>query len=757
MHESETIIAHGLLALIGAMSVLIVEAEPTGTTAIDVGWSLLLGAAVPLFATRARRWTHVWAGVITAAAAGLSVWAIFGVVAAIIGLIQQQRGRDELLSGVAGVAVLQSAMHIAPLASTGVLSTWGIPTAIAGVALAPYARSGFSQGTRTFRRWSRFAIIGVASIVILGVAGFGLSALSARNHINQGVDAARGGLQAARTGDQQRASQLLDISVGEFAIASDGVAGFLSRPAALVPIAAQHRRSVIALSADATSLARSAKAAIGTADVERLRVQDGRVDLALVDELAGAITEVNQDLLRTQQKLRGVERDWLVPPLLDAIDDIRVELAATLDESLLAAQALEVVPGLLGAGGTQRYFVSFGQPAESREFGGFVGAYAIVTATEGTIELEEAADINEFVREVRLAEVNVDTDSQWLAGYEIPRFPQNLTGSPDISTVGKLTIDVASAALNRDFHGMFYVDPAAIGAFVDLLGGVEPPAIGRPLNGPEAVGFLLKDQYAELENRVDRKALLVSVLEETFSTLASANLPGPERLGEALGPVARAGRLQVWTTDDAQNAFLERVFLLRPFPANDGSDFLGVVQTNGAANKLDAYISRRIDYAVDYDPESGRLRSTVAVELTSSVPGALPSEVAGLEREGLRPGDSRVLLSVMTPHAVREVRVKGGPVPRSVFTELGYNRALLSVDVLPGESVDVEFDLEGSVWPGNYVLDVINQPLPNDDELRVSVTPAQGWELNNRDGSDPSDISVTLSEDLTFVLEANRE
>ena len=58
-------------------------------------------------------------------------------------------------------------------------------------------------------------------------------------------------------------------------------------------------------------------------------------------------------------------------------------------DTQLAADTLDVAPGLLGVKGPRTYVVLFAGPAESRELGGFVGNIGILNANDGKLDLDE--------------------------------------------------------------------------------------------------------------------------------------------------------------------------------------------------------------------------------------------------------------------------------------------------------------------------------------------------------------------------------
>jgi len=250
------------------------------------------------------------------------------------------------------------------------------------------------------------------------------------------------------------------------------------------------------------------------------------------------------------------------------------------------------------------------------------------------------------------------------------------------------------------------------------------------------------------ESHAERFDFLTKVLDAPFASFAQAELPGPERLGAVLGPVARASRLQLATFDDDLNDFLEKVLLLNRFPAPDGGDFLAVLASNAAPNKLDAYLTRSINYEVQLDPVAGNLKSTIRVFLTSVVPDGLPDYVTGWDDfEGVKRRENRSKVIVYSPHEITGAWIDGEQTITGFTREFGYNRYTLTPTVRPNTTVQLVFTVEGVVTiDDGYRLSMPSQPVVNDDGVTVTVTTPGGF---------PGQASFTLVEDTELIWQLN--
>jgi len=407
----------------------------------------------------------------------------------------------------------------------------------------------------------------------------------------------------------------------------------------------------------------------------------------------------------------------------------------------------------------------FATPAESRELGGFLGAYAVLEASQGTFSLVEVGNNTALTDSSIRGVIEVPANyPPWYSEYRLNKFPMNLPGTPDLLTVLAATNDLMPSVAGAPIDAIVYMDPFATEAFVDLVGELSIEGLDMALTGKNTADFLLEGQYAQYPDPIERKAFLVDMLSQTFGQLLAADLPGPETLGAKLGPSARQGRLQVATFNPDVNSFLRRVYLLRDFPRPDGLDFFSIVQASGSPTKLDTYLSRQVDYSVRVqDIATGRMEATATIDLSYDPPANPPDYViaGGVDEpdwQGLAlDGSTRTLLSIYTPHELAELRVNGVVTAASIQLEYGYWRHLTSVDLAPGEQVIIEFDLLGEInLSAGYWLTMANQPLVNDDNVTITVEPPPDWNIGVGQSGEAVQTSFVLTEDQRLGWQFSR-
>ncbi len=135
----------------------------------------------------------------------------------------------------------------------------------------------------------------------------------------------------------------------------------------------------------------------------------------------------------------------------------------------------------------------------------------------------------------------------------------------------------------------------------------------------------------------------------------------------------------------------------------------------------------------------------MTVELTNTAPATGLPQVVGLAPPGSPAGTNRTELAVLTPLRATGATVDGAATAIGSRDDLdGLHRHTLQVDLAPGQTRTVAFDLSGRLDPGDYRLRWIAQPLVNADDARLVIT-SSGRPFRGGAGSG----TVDLTEDLT--------
>lgn len=719
-----------------------------------------LAVVVTMAASRARRWTWlVLAGLAAVGAerGGDLVLAGIGVAAALLGSIFERR---RIIGAISAAASLQVLLRLPDLGFLGASVVFAV------AAVAPVVVSGYLQLSRVGRRRTRRAVVAVAGVCVLGTVVFGLSVLLAWNKANHGVQQAKDGLSAVAESRSGAAVGLFDEAEASLHSAS-GIAGaWWAAPARLVPVVAQQSLALATVTGEGAALARSAGAAARGADVQSFKYESGQIDLARMQAAQEPLDTVVVQLEQASGALGRVSSPWLVAPVAERLDRFSTEVDRALDQSRIASLGMHQAPGLFGGEGTRHYFVLFTQPAEARGLGGFVGSWALLTASGGRVELTKSGRAKDINDTPGRAGRSLTGPTEYLDRYGRFRpayYFQDVTFSPDFASVAQVVRELYPQAGGVPIDGVLAVDPEGMASLLKITGPVSLPEHGVRLSAETAAKFLMQDQYIQFADR-DRREAREDLLEEagrvTFDKLVKGSLPSPKRVGDILGP-AVAGRHLMFQSFRAQE---QRLFSQLGAggtidPAGQ-DDYVSLVTQNKGNNKIDVFMHRSVDYHVTYDPVTGKADATATVKLRNDAPSSgLPESVIGSNDQGLPLGTNELYLSFYSPYHLKRATIDGEPQGMEYQREFGYAVYSRFVTIPSGATVTVVLELDGrlGVGPG-YQLRVGAQPVPNPDTITVAVDAAPGSQVRGATGlavrgrGTGAAGSAVLTTDRTFLV-----
>lgn len=610
----------------------------------------------------------------------------------------------------------------------------GTASIAAAIAVAPILIGGFQALGSAERRQARLAAIGAAVFALVAGALAAIAGLLVLGDVESGIAQAEEGISALEAGDQEQARGLLSLASDNLERSRGVLGGPLTWPSKIVPILGHQTRAVETAVEQGATLAATAERVVTTADVEQIRGSNGAIDLDLVRRLNAELSTADAVMTQARSSLREVRTPWLLPPLDNNIADVEVELATAAEDIALANLGTQVMPRILGGDGLRRYMVMFTQPAEAREFGGFMSAYAMLEADNGQLRLAEAGPALDIL---------VDPDGEAAFDDDMPPYPQHyLNRNPQLfpqnlpSTADLFTIATAAAELvpkwKQDpaytIDGVIALDPYALAAMLELTGPIPMAGRSEPATADTIVEFLLRGQYEEFdpEDRDQRLDSLGELAGSTFERLLSIEVPGPEALGRIFGPVARENRLAFATFDFEETLFLEQVHMTAPLPeVATGVELVGVYAQTGIASKLAAYETRDLRFEVVVDPGARVAKGTGTISIANDVPVGASPYVTGEVVDGLSP----VELALYTRSAVAGLDAWSEDEEIFDYTSQSYAHHSGLVDVPRGETAEFSFTTEHQMLGNRYDLLVLAQPVANVGRIDVVITPSAGWRI----------------------------
>ncbi len=772
--EDSSIVSFGLqsrdvvpvIAVVNGLISAVSGQQPTGNILADLLLPFAFGAAVVWLAQQARAQALIASAVLALFFSGLQMPAVLmgiGAIASAVFVTSWRRfDADSWAIGAAisGALTTQTVLNLPNIRFAGSASL------LAAIALAPIVVTGFSKLPAEHRRLTIRGLLIAGGFALIATILAVIAALTVRNQVELGIEQAEDGVTAVEQGDQPAALALLEDAQTNFEQASDRLGGPLTWPSRFVPIAAQHSRALETAANQGSALASTAARTVTQADVDKIRGQNGEIDLALVQAVNAELDRANLTLISAQQSLTDVNTPWLLPQLSSRLDSVDEELAATATDINLASNATAVLPGILGADGQRRYIVLFVQPAESREFGGFVGAYGILEVDNGRFNLAESGS---FEDDFGTAPASFASPDDFPAPYLRigPQFnAQNLTATADLATIGAAVSELAPQWRgNPDFmvDGVITIDPYALAGMLELTGPIQVEGREEPVTSDNVVDFLLRDQYIEFDDagRDARQDVLKVLAGQAFDELFAIEIPGPEKLGSIFGPVARSNRLSMVTVNDFENQFLERILLSADVP-NVGSavEMLGIFSQTATASKLDAYATRAVTYDVAVDPATGRVNGQLEIIDSNDAPPDASTFVLGRnpingpDGTEVEVGDNFLAMGLYTRAEVTDFEADTAFRVSDPLPAFSYTRHELQYEVPLGGSTRVTASLSSTLEPGRYDIFIPAQATANPVTFTLTIKPASGWQILGADAGAESvwTETFTLDEPRGFTV-----
>jgi UDP-GlcNAc:undecaprenyl-phosphate/decaprenyl-phosphate GlcNAc-1-phosphate transferase len=618
----------------------------------------------------------------------------------------------------------------------------GTAAAVAVVVLAAItARTArarvYSEPVVGLPRRLRRALLVVAVALPLLAAPALVALARAAAPARSGAQAAVAALDALERGDAETTAALFESAQSSLGVARARLSGPLVSLGSVVPVVSSNLRAARTLSSIGEDLAREGQLLASTYTASAVRVSGGAVPVEEIRALSPLLDRTRALVTRSRERLRGLDRGLVAPPLLEAVSDAQRVLERQEQRSEVIVEMARLMPGLLGADGPRRYFLAFQNNAELRGSGGFMGNWGVLVADDGRLRLERFGRLDEL-NEAREGSLRLEGMNEFLQRwrqFDVPRTWQQVNVSPDFPTTARAISQLYPQSGGSPVDGVIAVDPFALARLLELTGPVSVPSWDTQITPDNLVDVTLRQAYEELPQHL-RVEFLGEVANQVATALTTSDIGSPAKVGSALGKAVADQHVKLWMADPAEQALVELM-------GADGAlgpvagDSLMVVTQNMAANKIDYYLQRSVHYEVRLQPHAGRSDVEIDADLTVTLengapPSGLPSIVIGPYDSRFEAGENRAHVSAYTPLRVSTATVNGEPAPATTDPDLGRSAHSLTVSVPAGQAVSVAMGLTGSgqLSPdGWYRLDLLRQPAVNPDRVSGRVTLPEGWRV----------------------------
>jgi hypothetical protein len=350
---------------------------------------------------------------------------------------------------------------------------------------------------------------------------------------------------------------------------------------------------------------------------------------SLVQQRSAEFTLLAERAERANLALLSISAAGIHPLLAERLTQVQW-LSPLMGPALQTAPAF---PDLLGMRSPVTYLVLFQNNHELRGTGGFISAVGELTLSRGRISNLDTTDgYNIFSNDIEYGpapeamqkylktEILVFRDANW---------------SPDLPTSARTARQLYEQVRDAKINGVVTVDLNAVELIIDAMGGITVDGIEGKVTGANVVDIIkqLWDNPLDTEANVQdnwqewyaqRKdfvpVLAAAILERmtsrqfSFFSLISA---GTRALDER--------NVQIWMDNPQANTQFGQLGWNGALHTEVGADYLGLVDTNVGFNKVNAVVTREVDYKLTWpNGQTKAAQAVVTVTYTHPITQADP-------------------------------------------------------------------------------------------------------------------------------------
>lgn len=452
-------------------------------------------------------------------------------------------------------------------------------------------------------------------------------------------------------------------------------------------------------------------------DLDKIVPSQGGVDLAAVEGLQQPLVDGHAELAAAQQRLAGADPSGFVESLKLKYRDLHRQVREAASTLGAAADAVEVMPALLGADGPKKYLLVVQNNAEIRATGGLPGAVSLVEAEGGKLTMTKQVAGNSFERAdepvLPLTETELGLHSEIMGTFFLNA---NLTA--DFPRAAALWRARWTQVQGDQIDGVVSVDPVALSYLLRVTGPVQVD--GARLDADNVVDQLLHRVYLQHEDPAAQDAYFRRVAQGVFTALTEG-APDPQALVSELRRGASESRLLVHSFDQAVQAELAGTAVSGELATQESeSPQVGVYLNDATGAKMSYFLRYDVDVRSTYctDDVQG-LSGRMTISSTAPADAAsLPAYVTGGGTYGVPPGMQVVAVHIYGPSGgtIDTLNANGKPDDFQLdFVDSGRPVKKTWVSLDPGQTVDLTWTMtSGPDQTGDGALAVTPTITPGD-------------------------------------------
>lgn len=397
---------------------------------------------------------------------------------------------------------------------------------------------------------------------------------------------------------------------------------------------------------------------------QSLSLDGGSMDLAPLVDMRNASASADLQMKRVTANMSKIDRDGLVAPLADAVDEFSELLDPVASGVGVLNDVSALLPGMLGAGDSRDTLLLFLNNAEVRSTVGIPGALAMINATDGKLTLAQQASSSDFPTYEEPV-TQLPAEIRGIYGDKPALWIQNVTMLPEFPMTG----DLAATMWERNFgtrpQAVVAIDPVTLSYMLEATGPIEL-ASGDVLTSDNAADLLLHEVYLRYEDPRMQDAFFADASSRVFTAVSGGGFDA-QKLVSALTRGAQEDRIKMWSSVGAEQSVLERTVLAGTLPTAADENARFTMQLNdGTGAKMDYYLSTKAElsgYGCSTASEAREL--VVRYTMTNTAPAdageALPKYVTGGGDYDVSPGSISTVARLFAPegYTLRSQQVDG--------------------------------------------------------------------------------------------------
>ncbi|WP_193598129.1 DUF4012 domain-containing protein [Microbacterium sp. YJN-G] len=485
-----------------------------------------------------------------------------------------------------------------------------------------------STRKRRRRRWPWIVLSILVVLILLAGVGlvFLLQAMQVRDDLQDAKARITEVVPLVKAGQTDAvaatASDVLELTQN----ADEIVDGPLWQIAAAVPFVGQNVAAVSETTKATHVLVRDAMPIalelLATLDVEKLRVEGGGINLQPFRDIQPKLPPIKAAFGEAKAHVDTIDRDAILPFVDENIGQLIDIIDQTTPLLTTVEKYLPDILSILGDGGERTYALLFQNNAESRATGGNPGAGAIMTITDGKVEMREDREVLRYYMAGQKGyspqEIEAE-EKQNLFEPDTGRYSQNFTRLPHFPDAASMFTGLWTDRTDGHLDGVISLDPVVLSYMLSVAGPVQIEGEREAVTAENAVSLLLFDTY----ERFGTDGL---ASDEYFAKVSSAvfkHVMGggwdPVAMLEQLQKSAEEQRLYLWFTNESEQAMSIDLGLDGAVDAtNEDSTQLGIYLNDASYSKLEYFLSTSM--AVTCSAENRTV--TTSITLNNAVPSA---------------------------------------------------------------------------------------------------------------------------------------